>query len=206
MILALEEAKYRLENFRADIKELGSALRIDWLRSRVKELEASTNDAAFWKDQENSGKVLREIKRTKDRIAKYEALAAKLEDTVTLAELAIEENDESLVPEVEEAEKEIRAEEESQRIEILLSGEYDQNNAILSFHPGAAGVFSQSLSITLAQRSRNSRSPSFPFTSWEAATMGIHCWTYWRAVSLLRQNRSRYFAASYSSPCRLNSR
>ncbi len=143
MILALEEAKYRLENFRADIAELGSALRIDALRAKVKELEASTNDASFWNDQENSGKVLREIKRTKDRIAKYEALAAKLEDTVTLAELAIEENDESLVPEVEEAEKEIRAEEESQRIEILLSGEYDQNNAILSFHPGAGGTEAQ---------------------------------------------------------------
>jgi len=143
MILALEEAKYRLENFRADIKELGSALRIDALRDRVKELEASTSDAAFWNDQENSGKVLREIKRTKDRIAKYEALSGKLEDTITLAELAIEENDESLVPEVETAEKEIRAEEESQRIEILLSGEYDQNNAILSFHPGAGGTEAQ---------------------------------------------------------------
>ena len=143
MILALEEAKYRLENFRADITELGSALRIDTLRGRVKELEESTNAADFWNDQENSGKVLREIKRTKDRIAKYEALAAKLEDTITLAELAIEENDESLVPEVETAEKEIRAEEESQRIEILLSGEYDQNNAILSFHPGAGGTEAQ---------------------------------------------------------------
>ncbi|MBQ3861909.1 MAG: peptide chain release factor 2, partial [Clostridia bacterium] len=62
---------------------------------------------------------------------------------ITLAELAIEENDESLVPEVETAEREIRAEEESQRIEILLSGEYDQNNAILSFHPGAGGTEAQ---------------------------------------------------------------
>ena len=112
MILALEEAKYRLANFRADIAELGSALRIDALREKVKEMEASTTDASFWNDQENSGKVLREIKRLKDRIAKYDALSAKLEDTVTLAELAIEENDESLIPEVEEAEKEIIAEEE----------------------------------------------------------------------------------------------
>jgi len=143
LILALEEAKYRLTNFRADIRELGNALRIDALREKVKELESSTSDAAFWNDQENSGKVLREIKRTKDRIAKYEALENKLEDTITLAELAIEENDESLVPEVEGAEKEILAEEESQRIEILLSGEYDQNNAILSFHPGAGGTEAQ---------------------------------------------------------------
>ena len=143
MILALEEAKYRLENFRADIAELGSALRIDDLRAKVKDLEATTSDAAFWNDQETSGKNLREIKRLKDKIQKYEALSNKLEDTVTLAELAIEENDESLVGEVEAAEREIRAEEESQRIEILLSGEYDQNNAILSFHPGAGGTEAQ---------------------------------------------------------------
>ena len=143
MILALEEAKYRLENFRADIKELGDALRIDELRTKVAEMEATTTDAAFWNDQENSGKVLKEIKRLKDKIAKYEALEGKLEDTITLAELAIEENDESLVGEVEQAEREIREEEETQRIEILLSGEYDQNNAILSFHPGAGGTEAQ---------------------------------------------------------------
>ena len=105
MILALEEAKYRLENFRADIKELGSALRIDDLRQKVKDLEATTSDAAFWNDQETSGKTLREIKRLKDKIQKFEALSAKLEDTITLAELAIEENDESLIEEVETAEK-----------------------------------------------------------------------------------------------------
>nr|MCR4905849.1 peptide chain release factor 2 [Clostridiales bacterium] len=143
MILALEEAKYRLENFRADIKELGSALRIDDLRQKVKDLEATTSDAAFWNDQETSGKTLREIKRLKDKIQKFEALSAKLEDTITLAELAIEENDESLIEEVETAEKEIRKDEETQRIEILLSGEYDQNNAILSFHPGAGGTEAQ---------------------------------------------------------------
>ncbi|MBR4185245.1 MAG: PCRF domain-containing protein, partial [Clostridia bacterium] len=143
MILALEEAKYRLENFRADITELGSALRIEDLRQKVKDLEATTSDAAFWNDQETSGKTLREIKRLKDKIHKFEALSAKLEDTITLAELAIEENDESLIGEVETAEKEIREEEETQRIEILLSGEYDQNNAILSFHPGAGGTEAQ---------------------------------------------------------------
>ena len=143
LILALEEAKYRLENFRADIKELGDALRIDDLRAKVAEMEATTTDAAFWNDQENSGKVLKEIKRLKDKISKFEALEAKVEDTITLAELAIEENDESLVGEVEQAEREIREEEETQRIEILLSGEYDQNNAILSFHPGAGGTEAQ---------------------------------------------------------------
>ena len=143
LIIALEEAKYNLENFRADIKELGSALRVDELRTTVAELEKTTAETEFWNDQENSGKVLKEIKRLKDKIEKYEALSSKLEDAITLAELAIEENDESLVPEVESEMKAILDEEEKQRIEVLLSDEYDQNNAILSFHPGAGGTEAQ---------------------------------------------------------------
>ncbi len=143
MILALEEAKYKLENFRKDITELGSALRIDELRKKAAELDSVTADPEFWNNQENSGKVLKEVKRIKEKISKYEALSNKLEDTITLAELAIEENDESLVGEVEADVRAIEDEEEKQRIEILLSGEYDQNNAIVSFHPGAGGTEAQ---------------------------------------------------------------
>ena len=143
MIIALEEAKYKLENFRKDVAELGSALRIDDLRNKAAELDTITSDPEFWNNQENSGKVLKEVKRIKEKITKYEALENKLEDTITLAELAIEENDESLVGEVEADVKAIEEEEEKQRIEILLSGEYDQNNAIVSFHPGAGGTEAQ---------------------------------------------------------------
>ena len=143
MIIALEEAKYRLENFRKDIDELGSALRIEELRKKVSEMEETTTAPEFWNDQENSGKVLKEIKRLKDKIGAYEALQNRLEDAITLSELAIEENDESLVPEIENDVAEIEKEEERQRIEVLLSGEYDDSNAILSFHPGAGGTEAQ---------------------------------------------------------------
>ena len=80
MIIALEEAKYKLENFREDIVELGSALRIDELRAKVAAMEETTSSPEFWNDQANSGKVLKEIKHLKDKIDKYEALDAKLSD------------------------------------------------------------------------------------------------------------------------------
>jgi peptide chain release factor 2 len=57
--------------------------------------------------------------------------------------MAIEENDESSVPEVERELAEIQKATESKRIEVLLSGEYDKNNAIVSFHPGAGGTEAQ---------------------------------------------------------------
>ena len=143
VIVALEDAKYKLLGMRANIKELGSALRIDDLKVTADELDKQTLDPNFWGDQENSSKVLQRLKQTKDTIESYEKLSARLEDAITLAEMAIEENDESYVPEVETELAEIAKAEESKRIEILLSGEYDKNNAIVSFHPGAGGTEAQ---------------------------------------------------------------
>ncbi len=143
MIVALEDAKYKLLGMRANIKELGSALRIDELRQTAQELDKQTLDPDFWGDQENSSKVLQKLKQTKDTVESYEKLAARLEDAIALAEMAIEENDEMYVEEVENELREIAKAEESKRIEILLSGEYDKNNAIVSFHPGAGGTEAQ---------------------------------------------------------------
>ena len=143
MIIALEDAKYKLIKLREDLTELGSALKIEEKRVTVEELEKQTLEQDFWSNQENSSKVLQTIKQTKDAISDYDALCARLEDAIVLAEMAIEENDEDSVPEVENELAEIIAQGEKKRIEVLLSGEYDKNNAIVSFHPGAGGTEAQ---------------------------------------------------------------
>ena len=143
MIIALEEAKYKLVKLRDDIAELGSALKIEEKRVTVEKLEKQTLEQDFWSNQENSSKVLQAIKQGKDTINDYDALCSKLEDAIVLAEMAIEENDEDSLSEVENELAEIIAAEEKKRIEVLLSGEYDKNNAIVSFHPGAGGTEAQ---------------------------------------------------------------
>ena len=143
MIIALEEAKYKLLKMRDELKELASALRIEEKRVTVAELEEKTLDPNFWGDQENSSKILQTIKQTKDTVSNYDALCERLEDAIVLAEMSIEENDESSVEEVEEELREIAELAEKKRIEVLLSGEYDKNNAIVSFHPGAGGTEAQ---------------------------------------------------------------
>ena len=149
MIIALEDAKYKLIGLREDLTDLGSALRIDELREKVVELEKQTLDADFWSNQENSSQVLQAIKQAKDKIEGYDALCTRLEDAIALAEMAIEENDESSVGEVQSELDAIIEEKETKRIEILLSGEYDRNNAIVSFHPGAGGTEAQDWSLML---------------------------------------------------------
>lgn len=143
MIIELEEAKYKLIGMRKDIEELGSALRIDELRKSVAEMEEKTLDPDFWSDQGSSSKVLQQIKQGKKKLDEYNGLCTRLEDAIALADMAIEENEEGYADEVKAELAYIEEEEERMRIEILLSGEYDRNNAIVSFHPGAGGTEAQ---------------------------------------------------------------
>ena len=142
LIIALENARHELIDMREKLQDLGSALRVEDLAARVAELEQKTADPLFWSDP-NSAKVLQELKQSKDTIAEYEALCARLEDAIALAEIAIEAEDESCVEEVEGELAAIIEAEDTQRMEVLLNGEYDRSNAIVSFHPGAGGTEAQ---------------------------------------------------------------
>ena len=150
MILQLEEAKRKVAELEKDIDELGSALKIDELKVTLADLEAQTTAPDFWSaDQSVSGKILQRIKSIKGKITRFEALKSKCEDLSVLIEMGIEEDDESLVPEVERELNEIEEMTEAQKIEVLLSGEYDRNNAIVSFHPGAGGTEAQDWALML---------------------------------------------------------
>ena len=143
MIVALEEAKRRLTALFDIVGELKNQLRIDEAKEKCQELERETLVQDFWNDADKSSAKLREIKQLKDKYESYEALVAKLEDAFTLCEMAIEVGDEDSVEEVVTETDYIEAEAERKRIEVLLSGPYDKNNAIVSFHPGAGGTEAQ---------------------------------------------------------------
>ncbi|MBE6694342.1 MAG: peptide chain release factor 2 [Ruminococcaceae bacterium] len=141
-MVELEEAKRELISLRPDIKELGSALRIEALAAKAEELEQLTLAPDFWSSSESS-KVLQTIKQSKDTIDGYNDLCARLEDAIALAEMAIEENDESCIEEVTSELAEIKNDAERKRIEVLMCGEYDNSTAIVTFHPGAGGTEAQ---------------------------------------------------------------
>ena len=143
LIIALEEAKRRLSALAPSVKQLRESLRIDALTEEAKELEAKTYAPDFWENQETSGVTLKQLKRLKDTIEEYEVLSTRFDDAVVLTEMAIEEDDESSVEEVTKEVDFLEREAERLRLETLLTGEYDHNNAILSFHPGAGGTEAQ---------------------------------------------------------------
>ena len=142
-MLQFEEQKLKLENIRNDIAELGEALGIDKLVNFIEEKQNLTAAENFWDDPENSQKVLQEISRAKEKLDAYEKLSNNFNDTFDLIELADEEGDLSFLDEVVSSVNEIYESLEKQRLSTLLIGEYDRNNAILTFHAGAGGTEAQ---------------------------------------------------------------
>jgi peptide chain release factor 2 len=111
--------------------------------NQIEELEQKASEPDFWNDVENSQKILQKIKSMKDKMDKYNRLLSQWEDLKTLCELGLEEEDESLISEVEEDFKVFKKGYEELKLETLLTEPYDKNNAILTLHAGAGGTEAQ---------------------------------------------------------------
>ena len=94
----------------------------------------------FWDDPDRSNKQMKELKNMKDTVGVYEKLATQYDDILTLIQMGYEENDESLIPEIQSELDEFKKEFDELRIGTLLSEEYDKNNAILKLNAGAGGT------------------------------------------------------------------
>ena len=97
----------------------------------------------FWNDVEKSQKVQKRLKTLKNKVESYEKLCASWDDLYALCERAIEENDESMLEELQSEFAAFSEKAEEMRLSTLLTGEYDANNAILTFHAGAGGTEAQ---------------------------------------------------------------
>ncbi len=94
----------------------------------------------FWDDAKSSQEYMKELKVLKAIIDEYARLVQEYEDVEVLLQMGYEENDESLIPEIEETLKNFIHDFEILKLDTLLSGEYDKENAILTIHAGAGGT------------------------------------------------------------------
>ena len=143
MILQLEQARLSLGDLKDGIKDLGDSIGFETLKTEVEELESKTGEAGFWDKPEESQHILKQLKHKKSTLEHYITLKRDFADVETLIDIAIEDDDESVVDEVLADLEKVKKEYERQKIEILLSGEYDGSNAIISIHPGAGGTEAQ---------------------------------------------------------------
>jgi len=95
-------------------------------------------EAGFWGDVQKAQEVTQEAKRVKDKIDKFKNLNERIDDVEVLKEL-MEENDEETAKEIISEVKALSKEIDTLKIETILSGEYDRNDAILTLHTGVGG-------------------------------------------------------------------
>ncbi len=142
-MIILDDLRVEMTNYRKEMTELADVLNIKAAKERIAELNAETAKDGFWDDLENSQKVLRETKSLERKIEKFNKLNDSLEDLITLIELSIEEDDDSSVEEIKADSETFKRKLEDEKLSTLLTGEYDNSNAILTFHAGAGGTEAQ---------------------------------------------------------------
>ena len=101
------------------------------------------SDPEFWNDPDSARDISQEATQLKDAVEGYKKLVTDIEDAKLMLEMAIEEEDTSMESELEIIVKQLTEEVEHREVLLLLSGEYDKNNAILTFHAGAGGTEAQ---------------------------------------------------------------
>lgn len=139
-MLLFEELELKLEGLRPELRDLKEAIGFEVAKREAAELDEKASQPDFWSDLENSQKVLQRTKQLKDKIASYENIEKGLEDTLTLAEMADEDGDESLYGEISASALKVEKELSAMRLTTLLTGEYDSKNVIMVFHAGAGGT------------------------------------------------------------------
>ena len=142
-MIEFEEYKVKLNSLKPTLDSLRDALHLEAAEKEIEELEGQSARDGFWNDVENSQRVQKRLKQLKGKTENYQKLCAQWDDLMTLCEMAIEENDDSMLPELQSDFAAFEKKLEETRLGTLLTGEYDANNAILTFHAGAGGTEAQ---------------------------------------------------------------
>ena len=122
------------------IKNIESILKPEELNKRLKEIEEMENNPEFWNDPKKSAKIQKEKNAILRKLEKYQKAKNALEDNKEMYELATSEEDEETLNEVFEDVKNLSKMIRELEIEVMLSGENDDKNAIITIHPGAGGT------------------------------------------------------------------
>ena len=142
-MLQFDEYKVKLNNLLPALEELGDALGLDAAAREAEMLESESASDGFWNDLEKAQKVQRRIAQLKSKLKGQARRKSEWSDLMTLCEMGNEEEDESLIPELEEGYAKLEQEMEEARLSTLFTGEYDNSNAIVNIHPGAGGTEAQ---------------------------------------------------------------
>ncbi|ALB48206.2 MAG: peptide chain release factor 2 [Clostridium beijerinckii] len=139
MIIELEKELVKLPGIKKSIEEMGASLDRDRLEKELNELEYQMQEAGFWDDIKRAEEVTKKSKLIKDKIENFDKLKSQIEDIEVLKEI-MEDDDEESANEIIQTLRDIQEQIDDYNMKVLLCGEYDKNNAILTLHVGVGGT------------------------------------------------------------------
>ncbi len=139
----LEDLKGPIQNLKERIYSMRASLDIPQKEDRIFTLDVKMGDPTFWNNPEEAKEIAAEATRLKETVEGYNRLVTEVEDLEMMLDMALEEKDASMESELGHQVKAIEEEVEKREVLLLLSGEYDKNNAIVTFHAGAGGTEAQ---------------------------------------------------------------
>ena len=142
-MIRFEEYKVKLNDLKPKLDELRAAYLPQGLLDELERLHAMAEAPGFWDDPARSQKAVMRTKALENKRDRYEAMRTAWDDLMTICEMALEEKDDSMIDELIQGYEKLESDMEKARLETLLTGEYDRNNALVSFHAGAGGTEAQ---------------------------------------------------------------
>ncbi|WP_407306290.1 peptide chain release factor 2 [Desulfosporosinus sp. SB140] len=139
----LSDWKKNLETLNVRLADLRVSLDVAQRIEKISALETEFHRPDLWDDSVLAQKIMQDLAHHQGKVKLYDELKKELEETETLWQLATEEDDSSLEPEVEQGVKALQSKFEALELELLLSGPYDRSNAIVTLHAGAGGTEAQ---------------------------------------------------------------
>jgi len=138
-----------LKTLHVKMQNITNVIQPDLINARLSAIETMENDQDFWNDAAYAAVIQKEKTQLERRLEKHDLTADTLEDASGLYDMAKEENDDETIETLFEESSELEELIQSMEISVLLSGDNDANNAILSIHPGAGGTESQDWALML---------------------------------------------------------
>ncbi|MCD7819123.1 MAG: peptide chain release factor 2 [Lachnospiraceae bacterium] len=139
-MVELDQFKAILNSYTKPLVEVGIHFDLVNKEQRIQELERRMEEPDFWDDPEKSKESMKNLASLKEDVAAYKQLQDQYEEIELLIEMGYEENDASVLPEIQEILDDFQKTLDDIRIKTLLSGEYDEANAIVTLHAGAGGT------------------------------------------------------------------
>ena len=143
MNIEFDAYKQKLNEIKPTLDGLAVSLNLEGLRNELERYHAMQEAPGFWDNPEKSQQIVMKTKQAESKLEKYTKMCSSWEDLMTICEMAAEEDDDSMLPELKEGFEKLSQDMEQCRLETLLTGTYDGHNAMMSFQAGAGGTEAQ---------------------------------------------------------------